>query len=87
MFYLKLKAKLLLPVSTLQYIIEGFQEVHNRGMTHMLDTVVKKLTALGISSDDIQKIVHDLSQKDLLTVSNEGALRSNRTRKTYFKEN
>lgn len=36
MFYLRMQAKMLLPASTIQTLIEEIQEVHNTGLTHLL---------------------------------------------------
>ncbi len=57
LFYLKLQAKLLLPATTVQCIIEGFQEVHSSGMQHILKRVEEKLTGLKITDEEIQRIV------------------------------
>ncbi|XP_062865601.1 uncharacterized protein LOC134328435 [Trichomycterus rosablanca] len=81
-----MQAKLLLPATTIQSIIDEFQEVHSSGMKQVFEKVEQKLTALNIPKDEIQNIVKELEQEDLLTIHNKGALRSDRTRKTYFKE-
>ncbi|KAL7396912.1 hypothetical protein ABVT39_013489 [Epinephelus coioides] len=86
LFYLKLQAKLLLPATTVQCIVEEFQEAHSSGMKHVLKKVEERLKGLNITYDEIQKIVTGLEQEDLLTIYNKGILRSDRTRKTYFKE-
>lgn len=70
----------------MQCIVEEFQEVHSSGMNHVLSKVEEKLRGLNITNDEIQKIGKELEQEDLLTIYNEGVLRSDRTRKTFFKE-
>lgn len=55
-------------------------------MKQVFEKVEQKLTGLNIPKEEIQTIVKELDQDDLLTIHNEGALRSDRTRKTYFKE-
>lgn len=72
LFYLKLQAKLLLPATTVQCIVEGFQEVHSSGMQYVLKKVEEKLTGLHITNEEIQKIVRELKEEDLLTIYNEG---------------
>lgn len=87
LFYLKMQAKFLLPATTMQCIIDEFQEVHNIGMKRAYEKIEEKLTELDIPKDCIHKIIAELEKEDLLTIHNEGVLRSDKTRKTFFKEN
>uniref|UniRef100_A0A3B3D7K5 C2H2-type domain-containing protein n=1 Tax=Oryzias melastigma TaxID=30732 RepID=A0A3B3D7K5_ORYME len=43
MFYLKMQAKMLLPASTIQCIIEEFQDLHSYGLHNVLDKLSDKL--------------------------------------------
>jgi len=49
LFYLKLQAKLLLPASVIQAIIEGFQEIHDMSLSNMLNKLKEKLILLGVT--------------------------------------
>lgn len=71
----------------MQCIIDEFQEVHNIGMKRAYEKIEEKLTELDIPKDCIHKIIAELEKEDLLTIHNEGVLRSDKTRKTFFKEN
>ncbi|XP_070398196.1 uncharacterized protein [Nothobranchius furzeri] len=87
MFYLKMQAKMLLPASTIHYIIEEFQDLHSSGVHNVLGKLFDKLTAFDIPEASINNIIQELSQNDFLTQFNKGVLRSDKTRKTFFKEN
>ena len=84
-FYLKLQSKQLLPASTIQNIIEGYQEVHDLGQLHLFSHISEKLKGHGISEDDTNDLLSDLKKHDLLTACNKGVLRTDQTRKTFFK--
>lgn len=57
LFYLKMQAKMLLPASTIQKIIEEFQEVHSCGMKHVLSKVNEKLSLLNLQDSEISQIL------------------------------
>lgn len=86
LFYLKMHAKLQLPATTTQMIIEGFQHVHTSNLANFFDKLRGKLLELGISEMQIDRIINDLSSDDLITQYNKGPLRSDKTRKTFFKQ-
>lgn len=86
LFYLKMQAKMLLPASTIQTIIEEFQEVHSSGMKCVLSKLHEKLSTLKLQDSEISEIIDEVSQEDLFKACNEGALRSDKTRKSYFKK-
>ena len=85
LFYLKLQAKFLLPSSVIQNVIEEFQEIHNLGQTHLFSTLRQKLVSLDVQDCDVKKLLGELSQEDLLRACNTGALRSDKSRKSFFK--
>lgn len=87
LFYLKMQGKMLLPASTIQSIIEEFQAVHVDGMQAMLVRLKEKLlSSSDIPSCDIDKLIDELVTQDLLTLYNEGQLKSDKTRKHFFKQ-
>lgn len=86
LFYLKMQAKMLLPASTIQKIIEEFQEVHSCGMKHVLSKVNEKLTLQNLPESDISQILEDVSKEDLFKECHEGPMKSDQTRKTFFKK-
>lgn len=45
-------------------------------MKQVLKKVEEKLAGLNITKEEIQKIIKELEQEDLLTICNEGVLRS-----------
>lgn len=77
---------MLLPASTIQCIIEGFQHVHSSSMSDFFEKLKVKLSELNIPQTEIEIIIHDLSKEDLLTIYNEGILRSDKKRKTFYKQ-
>lgn len=78
---------MLLPASTIQSIIEAFQAVHGDGMQAMLVRLKEKLlSSSDIPSCDIDKLIDELVTQDLLTLYNEGQLKSDITRKHFFKQ-
>ena len=85
LFYLKLQAKLLLPASTIQQIIEEFQEIHDIGLSHLFGKLQDKLAIYNIPESDVKNLLTELSREDLLHACNSGVLRSDQTRKTFFK--
>lgn len=86
LFYLKLQAKLLLPATTIQTIIERYQDVHDISLTNMLNILSDKLTVLGVPEATINNIMVELRKEDLLTACNSGPLSTEQKRKTAFKK-
>ena len=86
LFYLKMQAKMLIPASTIQTIIEEFQEVHNSGIKLTLGKVHEKLTMMNLQDNEISQILDEVSKEDIFKVCHEGPLRSDKTRKHFFKE-
>jgi len=78
---------MLLPASTIQSIIEEFQAVHVDGMQAILIRLKEKLlSSSDIPSCDIDKLIDELVKQDLSTLYNEGQLKSDKTRKHFFKQ-
>lgn len=86
LFYLRMQAKMLLPATTIQTIIEEFQEVNNNGITHVLSKVHEQLTMLNIEDSVKRKVIDDLSKENLMKICND-VFRSDKTRKNFFLNN
>ncbi len=87
LFYLRMQAKMLLPATTIQSLIEEFQVVHDSSIQHIFSKLRDELTKLNMPLTDIDKIIAGLNKNNLLRLYNEGVFRSDETRKTYFKRN
>ncbi|KAL7389823.1 hypothetical protein ABVT39_010312 [Epinephelus coioides] len=87
LFYLRMQAKMLLPVSTISTLIEEFQEVCTNAMSQMFSRLREELSKLEIPDEKVSSIIDGLSKENLLKMYNEGVFRSDSTRKTYFKRN
>lgn len=85
LFYLKLQAKLLLPSSTIQTIIEDLQSVHDISQSQLLFKLNEKLCMLGIPEDAIKTVINDLKAEDLFRTHNTNTLKTDQRRKTVFK--
>jgi len=72
LFYLKLQSKLLLPASTIQTIIDGFESAHELGLSNSLNILNEKLKDLGIPLAIISSIIEEINRDDLLTLYNRG---------------
>ena len=68
LFYLKLQAKYLLPVSIIQRIVEDFQGVHDVNQSHLLGEMQKNLSALSVNEGVIREIL-DVVKSDLCQYS------------------
>ncbi len=84
LFYLKLQAKLLLPATTIQTIIEGYQYVHDISLTNLFNNLSDKLTVLGVPEATVNNIMMELREEDLLTACNSEPLSTDQKRKTAF---
>nr|XP_054599285.1 uncharacterized protein LOC129163948 [Nothobranchius furzeri] len=63
---------MLLPASTIQCIIEEFQDLHSSGVHNVLGKLFDKLSAFDIPEASINNIIQELSQNDFLTQYNKG---------------
>ena len=84
LFYLKLQAKLLLPSSVIQTIVEEFQDIHSTSQSHLYYKLREKLVTLGISEADIKNVIEVLKTEDLFTACNSQTLKTDQRRKTVF---
>ena len=85
LFYLKLQAKLLLPESTIQIIVEEFQNIHDMGQFYFFAKLREKLALLDLPESRINNVIDELTREDLFTVCNRGVLNTAQRRKTVFK--
>lgn len=86
LFYLKLQAKLLLPASVIQTVIEGFQEIHDISQVNMLSSLKEKLLLLGVPEADVKKVLDEVEAEDLFRTCNTEILKTDQRRKTVFKK-
>lgn len=86
LFYLKMQAKLLIPATTIQTILEEYQEVHNAGMEYLMPKLREKITTLNLPNTEINQLLNDVFKDDIFKQCHEGPLRSDQTRKTFFKK-
>lgn len=86
LFYLKLQAKLLLPASTIQTIIEDLQSIHDISQSQLLFKLNEKLHVLGISDEAMRTLIDDLKTEDLFRTHNTHTLKTDQRRKTVFKK-
>lgn len=84
LFYLKLQAKMLLPASVVQTIFEEFEDIHDLGQCHMFEKLSEKLKSLGISDDNVSRVIKEL-EKESLFKDCTSLLRTDQRRKTVFK--
>ncbi|KAM3614942.1 uncharacterized protein V6R79_021097, partial [Siganus canaliculatus] len=86
LFYLELQARLLLPSSTIQTIIEDLQSIHEINQSQLLFKLSEKLHAIGIPDDAIRTLIDNLKVEDLLQTHNAHTLKTIQRRKTVFKK-
>ncbi len=78
---------MLLPSSTIQTIIEHYQEIHDINQSHLLSKLNQKLTSLGLSEADRNTVIETLKNEDLHRTTNIHTLKTDHKRKTFFKSN
>ncbi|CAM1319404.1 Uncharacterised protein r2_g2771 [Pycnogonum litorale] len=86
LFYLKMQSKLLLPVSSIQQIIEGYQDIYDKEQINLFNRLKHLLTDEGITDESIGNIIGELSSNDLIRNLNCGMLRSKQTRKSFYRK-
>ncbi|KAG9281964.1 hypothetical protein AMEX_G546, partial [Astyanax mexicanus] len=84
LFYLKLQAKLLLPASVIQTIIEEFQDIYDLAQSDVFSKLKQKLSVLGVSNTTITNVIEELKKEDVFRQGN-CILRTDQRRKTVFK--
>ena len=77
-----MQSKLLLAASTVQQIIDEFQEVHNVGKEYFAHQLTTTLQGLLVNEQQIKDVVEESMKDDLWKMCNDIALRSDHTRKT-----
>ena len=86
MFYMKLQGQHLLPVPTIQNIVEEMQNIHELGQTYTLNRLNLLLKDMSISDEDIVKISDTIKQSDLFTACHTGPMRTAYSRTQCFKD-
>ncbi len=86
MFYIKLQGQHLLPVSTIQNIVEEIQNIHQLGQTYTLNRLNLLLKDMSVSDEDIVKICDTIKQSDLFTACHAGPMRTAYSRAQFFKD-
>ena len=84
LFYLKLQAKTLLPASTIQDIIDEFQQIHSVGQSNLCSKLQERLLSLNVSEPVVEQIIKEVVTEDLLHACN-SVLKTDQTRRTFFK--
>ena len=84
LFYLRLQAKLVLPASVIQTIIEEVQDIHDAAQLHIFSKLKEKLSVLGVPDTDITNVIEELTKNDILKKGN-NILRTDQRRKSVFK--
>lgn len=85
LFYLKLQAKLLLPASTIQEIISELHDLHLMSRDQCFFKLKEKLSVFHLDDGVSSSIIEELRASDLWTACHGGPLRTDQTRKTFFK--
>jgi hypothetical protein len=88
LFYLKLEAKFHLPQSSIQEIVTSVCDFHKLSQNELQSQLKKLLQEEGITNEKIDYIVDDVFNSDLFDMVHDsvtGTLRSNYTRKKYYK--
>lgn len=86
MFYMKLQGQYLLPVSTIQDIIEEMQNIHELGQAYTMIRLNLLLKDMSIPDEDIVKITDTIKQSDLFTACHIGPMRTVYLRTQCFKD-
>lgn len=81
LFYLKLQAKLLLPPSVIQAILEDFQEIHNISQSHLAFKLKEKMIQLKVPEAAINIIIGVMKTENLLRTFNSGTLKMDQRKK------
>lgn len=86
-FILKLEAKLLVPQSTINIILEHFLELAVKNSTEHKKKVINKMHELGLQTDDIH-LVSEIFDQDIFNecLGDKGPLRSTYLRKQFYKD-
>ncbi|XP_064641941.1 uncharacterized protein LOC135496511 [Lineus longissimus] len=86
LFYLKLEAKFHIPQSAIQEIVTSVCDFHKLSQYELQLQLKKLLWEEGVTDEKIGYIVEDVFKSDFFEIVHDGTLRSNYTRKKYYKE-
>lgn len=86
MFYLKLLSKYLVPASVIQCIVDEFKSIHSLGISFWLQKLTTLLKDHDIPEQKAKEIVYEIQESDIFSKCNNGSLRSDHCRTSYFKE-
>lgn len=86
LFYLKLQAKKLVPISTIQLINDEIQKINDSHIEILSENLKSKLKSHNIPNSDIDKIIDDIKNNDIFSKCNSEILRSDYTRKAFYKQ-
>ncbi|XP_071810939.1 uncharacterized protein [Apostichopus japonicus] len=87
LFYLQLESKYLLPSSTVQHIVEQFNDIHSLGQTVIFQKLLSKLTdELDIPEQTAKELINEMKSSDLLSECSTGPLRSDYIHKSTYKK-
>ena len=86
LFYMKLESKYLLPSSTIQYIVDGFKDIHSLGQSLILKKLQNQMKDLDIPEDLANQLIDEVLSSDLLTACSNGSLRSHYMRHLTYKK-
>lgn len=82
-FYLKLESELLIPASTVQYIVEETNTIHVQGQEVVKQNIRARLLTENIEQDRIDEIIKDTFSYSPWSTSH-NILRTNYTRKKFY---
>jgi hypothetical protein len=85
LFYLKLEVKHLIPVSTIQKIVEELSSLQTLAKCHLFQSVTRHLTCLEVPEGKINEILLDIDEHNTFCLLTSGPFRSASTRKTFCK--
>ncbi|XP_054724735.1 uncharacterized protein LOC129235069 [Uloborus diversus] len=86
LFYLKLQAKKLVPVSTIQLINQEIQKINEYHIDLLLENLRLSLNSCSVSNFDIDKIICEMKENDVFSKCNSELLRSDYARKSFYKQ-
>lgn len=81
-----MQAKNLVPISTVQLINEEIQKINDSPFDLLSESFKLKLNSYSVSNSEIDKIICEMKNNDLFSKCNSEFLRSDHTRKTFYKQ-
>lgn len=86
LFYLKLQAKKLVPISTVQLINEEIKKINDSHIELLSEDLNLKLKSYSLSNLEIEKIISEMKSNDVLSKCSSEFLRSDYARKAFYKQ-